>query len=80
MSIAKFCIALAQLYFNDNSLMVFYSLLGMEFARLLPRIVESLVSLLENGGDREPDIIEQVYLMILENIVMGLSCFFFLFW
>ncbi|XP_052728331.1 uncharacterized protein LOC108328944 isoform X4 [Vigna angularis] len=33
-----------------------------EFVPLLPRIVESLVSLLENGGEREPDIIEQIFM------------------
>ncbi|WVZ05123.1 hypothetical protein V8G54_018469 [Vigna mungo] len=33
-----------------------------EFVPLLPRIVESLVSLLENGGDREPDSIEQIFM------------------
>ncbi|KAK7331456.1 hypothetical protein VNO77_25681 [Canavalia gladiata] len=32
-----------------------------EFVPLLPRIVDSLVSLLESGGDREPDIIEQIF-------------------
>ncbi|XP_061369187.1 uncharacterized protein LOC133312060 isoform X1 [Gastrolobium bilobum] len=32
-----------------------------EFVPLLPRIVDSLVSLLETGGDREPDIIEQIF-------------------
>lgn len=32
----------------------------MGFARLFPRIVDALVSLLESGADREPDIIEQV--------------------
>ncbi|CAL0327174.1 unnamed protein product [Lupinus luteus] len=30
-------------------------------ARFFPRIVDSLVSLLESGGDREPDIIEQIF-------------------
>jgi len=54
--------------------------MGMGFSRLLPRIVDSLVSLLENGGDKEPDIIEQVYSMILENSVMGVSYYSFLFW
>ncbi|KAK8473806.1 hypothetical protein PHAVU_001G253000 [Phaseolus vulgaris] len=33
-----------------------------EFVPLLPRIIDSLVSLLENGGDREPDIIEQIFI------------------
>ncbi|KAL2955225.1 hypothetical protein AAZX31_18G015600 [Glycine max] len=33
-----------------------------EFVPLLPRIVDSLVSLLESGGDREPDIIEQIFM------------------
>ncbi|XP_027937625.1 small subunit processome component 20 homolog isoform X2 [Vigna unguiculata] len=33
-----------------------------EFVPLLPRIVDSLVSLLENGGDKEPDIIEQIFM------------------
>lgn len=32
-----------------------------EFVPLLPRVVDSLVSLLESGGDREPDIIEQIF-------------------
>ncbi|RDY00034.1 Small subunit processome component 20-like protein, partial [Mucuna pruriens] len=32
-----------------------------EFVPLLPKIVDSLVSLLESGGDREPDIIEQIF-------------------
>ncbi|CAL0327253.1 unnamed protein product [Lupinus luteus] len=32
-----------------------------EFVPLFPRIVDSLVSLLESGGDREPDIIEQIF-------------------
>jgi len=45
--------------------------MDMGFARLLPRIIDSLVSLLENGGDREPDIIEQVYSMILEMLLWG---------
>lgn len=30
------------------------------FASLMPRIADSLVSLLETGADREPEIIEQV--------------------
>ncbi|XP_058732408.1 U3 small nucleolar RNA-associated protein 20-like isoform X2 [Vicia villosa] len=32
-----------------------------EFIPLFPRIVDSLVSLLESGADREPDIIEQIF-------------------
>ncbi|KAE9587002.1 hypothetical protein Lalb_Chr23g0269091 [Lupinus albus] len=32
-----------------------------EFVPLFPRIVDSLASLLESGGDREPDIIEQIF-------------------
>jgi hypothetical protein len=34
--------------------------MDMGVARLFPRIVDSLASLLESGADREPDIIEQV--------------------
>ncbi|XP_057754877.1 uncharacterized protein LOC130974144 isoform X1 [Arachis stenosperma] len=32
-----------------------------EFVPMLPRIVDSLVSLLKSGGDREPDLIEQIF-------------------
>ncbi|KAI4344958.1 hypothetical protein L6164_012131 [Bauhinia variegata] len=32
-----------------------------EYVPLLPRIVDSLVSLLESGADREPEIIEQIF-------------------
>ncbi|GAU23591.1 hypothetical protein TSUD_385790 [Trifolium subterraneum] len=39
----------------------FICTMDMGFARLLPRIVDSLASLLESGADREPDIIEQIF-------------------
>jgi len=58
--------------------MVFLFIMDIGFSSLLPRIVDSLVSLLESGGDREPDIIEQVYSIILENVLMSLSCSFLL--
>lgn len=50
---------------NDDFLTGFFANIfhihhGMGFARLFPRIVDSLASLLESGADREPDIIEQV--------------------
>ncbi|KAI3424603.1 uncharacterized protein J3R85_010481 [Psidium guajava] len=32
-----------------------------DFSPFLPRIVDSLVSLLENGADKEPEIIEQIF-------------------
>ncbi|KAK3187940.1 hypothetical protein Dsin_027501 [Dipteronia sinensis] len=33
-----------------------------EFFPFLPRLADSLVSLLENGADREPEIIEQIFM------------------
>lgn len=39
---------------------VFTFIVDIGFARLFPRIVDSLVSLLKSGAAREPDIIEQV--------------------
>ncbi|XP_042384381.1 uncharacterized protein LOC121976318 isoform X2 [Zingiber officinale] len=32
-----------------------------EFVSFLPRLVDSLVILLKNGGDRDPEIIEQIF-------------------
>ena len=43
------------------------------FVRLLPRIVDSLVSLLEGGADRESEIIEQVLISHLGIVLKILS-------
>ena len=48
------------MYFNENAYMAYLLIVHVGLARLLPRIIDSLVSLLQSGGDREPDIIEQV--------------------
>ncbi|KAJ0034624.1 hypothetical protein Pint_25498 [Pistacia integerrima] len=39
-----------------------------DFLPFLPRIVDSLVSLLESGADREPEIVEQVNAMVFLNL------------
>lgn len=39
----------------------------------MPRVADSLVSLLESGADREPDIVEQVKAMVF---VKPLSCYY----
>lgn len=55
------CFSSEESYYDLLRLCMYLWLLSMwVYASFLPRIVDSLASLLHNGADRDPEIIEQV--------------------